>query len=160
GSSVVLLYDVSSRQLLKTFRCQARFPLQGTGTRSLAFSPDGRWLAVGLRTGNIQIWDTSDTSPTQFVWLAHPAEVRGLAFSPDGKALASGSKDGDIKLWKSGSWKLRRARSFNEPIKEVTFTRDGRLLGCAAISWGKILNAETLADSKEVDLAAVGTPRW
>ncbi|WP_225852664.1 WD40 repeat domain-containing protein, partial [Haemophilus parainfluenzae] len=57
---------------------------------SLAVSPDGGWLAVGLETGQLQIWDLTGPDST---CLHHDWCVQALAFSPDSASLASGSAD-------------------------------------------------------------------
>jgi WD40 repeat protein len=66
----------------------------------LAFAPDGKTLAVGYRTGFIQLWDVVAGAELN-VWQGDPAKagdpptvddqrlVGRLAFAPDGKTLAS-----------------------------------------------------------------------
>ncbi len=55
--------------------------------RSMAVSPDGKLLAVGLSDGHIQLTQVAD-GETVFDWLAHREWVGELAFSGDGKYLA------------------------------------------------------------------------
>src|SRR5262245_56574107 len=59
---------------------------------SLAFSPDGRTLAVGHARGSLMLWDPATGEERQALH-GHPDTVWSLAFRPDGKVLASGSRD-------------------------------------------------------------------
>jgi RNA polymerase sigma factor (sigma-70 family) len=65
--------------------------------RSLAFAPEGRTLALGLRR-DVQLWDTT-TGKRVKTLTGHGNWVGSLAFSPDGETLASGSSDKTARLW-------------------------------------------------------------
>jgi WD40 repeat protein len=65
---------------------------------ALAFSPDGRLLAVGTPRGSVQLWDKNTGKCVASV-RGHSSSVRALAFRPDGRVLASGSSDRTIVLW-------------------------------------------------------------
>jgi WD40 repeat protein len=104
---------------------------------SVAFSPDGQWLATGsddyLRgefarfAGDVCLWDTA--SGVQLLRLSgHRGSVWGVAFSPDGSRLASGSSDATVRVWgppaapeppSSFSASLRSARLEAKAAKEV-----------------------------------------
>src|SRR5262249_4932528 len=43
---------------------------------SAGFSPDGRWLVVGARSGHLHVWDLRQAKPVPTSWRAHPVEVR------------------------------------------------------------------------------------
>jgi len=68
---------------------------------TLAFSPDGRWLASGSRDDTARIWDLSIAeAAAKSVELGdHADDVSGVTFSPDGRWLATGSTDGTARLW-------------------------------------------------------------
>ena len=64
---------------------------------SVAFSPDGKRLAVGSG-GTVKISDALSGQELLALW-GHTAGVTSVAFSPDGKRLATGSYDGTVQVW-------------------------------------------------------------
>jgi WD40 repeat protein len=69
-------------------------------TRCLAYSPDGRCVAVAGKSGKIRLWDPL-TGQELLSLDGHKAPVNNLAFSPDGSVMASCSHDGVVRLWRS-----------------------------------------------------------
>ena len=67
------------------------------GERTLAYSPDGRRLAVATSVG-IWLYDAGTGAEIDLI-PAPGRNIRSLAFSPDGQTLASGSGDETIRLW-------------------------------------------------------------
>ena len=102
-----------------------------TEVNSVAFSPDGRTLAVGDFNGDVYLWAvaTGHVAAT----LAGPAgsaSVDSVAFSPDGTMLAAGNGDGSTYLWNLASHRL--VATLNDPNSEgvdsVAFSPDGTML--------------------------------
>jgi WD40 repeat protein len=96
----------------------------GDSVNSIAFSPDGRFIASGSDSGTIQMWDVQTGQiVTTFVGLTNT--VFSVAFSPNGRILASGSWDGTIRLWD-----LQTAQSIFTlkslgPVSSVAFSPSG-----------------------------------
>jgi tetratricopeptide (TPR) repeat protein len=64
----------------------------------VAFSPDGKALAVATFEGTVQLWDVA-TGKRLETLKGHSNAVRAVVFSPDGRTLASGSLDHTVRLW-------------------------------------------------------------
>ncbi|KAJ4861096.1 hypothetical protein T069G_06084 [Trichoderma breve] len=64
--------------------------------RSLAFSPDGSYLAAGCEDGAIWLWDAV-TGAKQRILKQHGESVNSICFSPKEELIASGSAD---DIWK------------------------------------------------------------
>jgi WD40 repeat protein/tetratricopeptide (TPR) repeat protein len=64
----------------------------------VAFSPDGKTLAVASLGGTVQLWEVA-TGELQETLKGHSSAVTAVAFSPDGRTLASGSNDQTVRLW-------------------------------------------------------------
>jgi mono/diheme cytochrome c family protein len=72
------------------------FERQPGAVQSVAFSPDGAWLAAGLPKGEVRLYQTSDGKRGATLG-GHDGAVFSLAFAPDGKHLFTGSFDGLIR---------------------------------------------------------------
>lgn len=64
-----------------------------------AWSPNGRYLAVGYSAGSLLIWDAARGRRAAWVRAAHRRFVNALAWSPDGRLLVSAAPDGKVMLW-------------------------------------------------------------
>jgi WD40 repeat protein len=98
---------------------------------SVAFSPDGRILAVGSLAGwpNGIIWlyDTITWNPIRE--LPAPGQnVTALAFSPDGLTLVSGGTDGNIRFWQVSNGALLKTLYYANQANSIAFSPDGALL--------------------------------
>ena len=69
------------------------------GVNSVAFSPDGRWVASGSDDETVKLWNAA-TGEVVRTLSGHSYGVNSVAFSPDGRWVASGSDDETVKLWR------------------------------------------------------------
>jgi WD40 repeat protein len=92
---LVQVYDPVSGKAVRDFKVEG-------GAAGLAFSSDGKLLAVGgWDKGRLHIVDWATTRVVA-QWEGHGSSNAqyGVAFSPDGSRLYSGSGDGTVKVWK------------------------------------------------------------
>jgi WD40 repeat protein/Leucine-rich repeat (LRR) protein len=94
---------------------------------SVAFSPDGRWLASGSRDHTIRVWDLATGKPRHTL-TKHTGPVGSVAFSLEGKLLASGSEDGTIALWDPLTGTRVHALNGHCRDSSVRFSPDGKLV--------------------------------
>jgi Tol biopolymer transport system component len=77
----------------------------------LAFSPDGRFLAVGTQQ-RIELWKADDGEEVRLFSGSANGNYRLLTFSPDGKMLAAlGSEANTVHIWETASGKERASIS-------------------------------------------------
>ncbi len=78
----------------------------GNPVKELAFSPDGKHLAVGRANGTVAVWSSSNWEK---LWDKKGEDgVRALCISPDGKLVAAGLQDGGICLWSADDGKRKQ----------------------------------------------------
>ena len=72
-----------------------------TEARSCCFSPDGASVAVGMKTGQVQIFNVEDMS--ELVKISDRKQARHCcAYSPSGEFLAVGSNDNRVDIYAAG----------------------------------------------------------
>jgi Tol biopolymer transport system component len=130
---------------------------------SLALSPDGRRLAVGLgaTTGGLNVWIKElDRGP--FTRLSFGGEDRRPAWSPDGRWVAfvrdTGATSIVVARPADGSGRERALARLDRRIQEVEWSRDGRWLilrtDNGQIGAGDIVGLRTIGDTTPVPLVA------
>jgi WD40 repeat protein len=98
----------------------------------LAFSPDGKLLALGVSTG-ISIYDTA-TRKEVYPFKRTKAAVPGLAFSSDSRRLVSaGASDPAVKVWDLAGKEPMEIRLLSNSNAFVAISRDDKLI--ASSGW-------------------------
>jgi WD40 repeat protein len=144
----IYLYDATTWEPLSSIKV-------GAFTLSLAFSPDGVWLAAASRDGFVRIWNlaelqdrNAETTRPAMVLDAHRKGANCVAFSPDSRLLASGGNDAVARIWS-----LADGREVNEivggtfAIPSIAFTPDGASL---AMVNGEVVRLRDIASGRIV----------
>jgi WD40 repeat protein len=125
GQGVVRLTDAASGKELRLLRPAPQW------ANAIAFSPDGRLVAVGGGTNApfISLWDVETGRHLRS--FATEGFVLALAFSADGRALAAGHDDRKIRLWEVATGQVRLIVEHGDRPTALAFSPDGALLTSA-----------------------------
>ncbi len=95
---------------------------------ALAFSPDGKLIALGGADGVIHLFQAADGKFVRSM-PGHTSAVAGLAFHPGGALLASAGKDRTVRLWNPTTGQaLKTLEGHNAWVQGVVFAARGARL--------------------------------
>ncbi len=118
-------------------------------SRSLAFCPNGEFLAVASGDNAIRTFRLSDGKMVKSL-EGHTGLVRALSFAPDSRTLFSASFDGSVRAWRFPQ---------GPELKRIDTGR-GELFGLAASPDGQILLAGGAGQGLSVFRWPDGDPLW
>ena len=114
----------------------------------LAFSPDGKRIAVAEGRDGASVWDVQ-TGEQLTVFRGHNNPVVSVAYSPDGRRIASYSRE-TIRVWDgaTGTELMRLEDKEAADIRSLTYNPDGSRL----ISYGRdnIIRVWDVASGSEI----------
>jgi serine/threonine protein kinase/WD40 repeat protein len=120
---------------------------------SLAFSPDGRRLAIGQQAIDrpesfLRVWDVEKHS--EIFEIEHPAGYRTVAFAPDGRGLAAGLFDGTLTtLSRVGEPGYRTDENQGSPINALVFLPGSSVIAAGDWDgWVRFHGADTIANRR------------
>ena len=126
------VYFSPDMQLIDTRMPRRTIPGHGGPVLGVAFSPDGRLVAIASHIGVPELWHPV-TGKRLHPRPGNPHRVYGVAFSPDGRLLATASSDGTAQLWDPVTGEPRRTFAGHAGmVISVAFSPDGRLLATAS----------------------------
>ena len=135
----VKLWDVATERRIATFSEDIEL-----GVVSVAFSPDGKILAIAAY--QLSLWDVATERRIATLPGGQPTSV---AFSPDGKTLAVGTWDGTIELWEVETrQRIATLEGHTHGSTSVSFSSDGTLL--ASGSWDGMVKLWDVATRQRI----------
>lgn len=99
-----------------------------TGGTALAFSPDGKLLAIA---GDILKCYDSSTGQARLTLSGHSGNVLAVTFSADGKVLASGGHDQSARLWDAATGRALGSLAHPAMVHGVVLSADGKVVATA-----------------------------
>ena len=121
--------------LLDQYRPRAQYlPVRSSAIRSVAYSPDGRYLAAAGDPGQIEVWE-DESGRAVHSWPSHTT-VRDLAFSNDSRLLAAVGDDGFLRIMPLEGGPAREWRASDLPLWHVAFIGHEPRLACCAQEGG------------------------
>jgi WD40 repeat protein len=148
--AVVLGLDPSGAQEKSGTQIVATFKGHTEPVYSVAFTPDGKYLATGSFDNTIKLWEVATGKEAKNYGgpTGHQKMVMCVAISPDGQLLASGSLDNTLKIWDVPLVAPSRILPASEAVHAVALSPDGTKLAFGSKDGQvKLVNA---ADSKEL----------
>ncbi len=105
--------DSLLNSLLFNPRLMASLPVHDGQTRTVAYHPNGAYLASGGVNGRVIIWELATRQPIAEL-PAHDSQVRALSYTPDGRYLLSTGTNDGITLWDAQNNNYERLTVLND----------------------------------------------
>jgi WD40 repeat protein/serine/threonine protein kinase len=129
------------------------FPVHIPGVcLNLAFSQDGKRIAIGDTEYTVKIWEVpgKETDQELLALRGHSGDIYTVAFSPDGRLVASAGEDSTVKVWDGHTGKLLRSfRGHTGLVNSLAFTRDGQLVTGSRDRTVKFWDTTRLSESRD-----------
>jgi WD40 repeat protein len=126
GTSVKVWDTANGQELLTLSQQEITAPAYAY---SVAFSPDGASLAIGLRLGaGAGVWDA--TTGQKILHLSgHTGSVTDITYSPDERQIATSSVDGTVRLWNATTGVAQLTlKGYATQVAQVAYSPDGTRL--------------------------------
>lgn len=135
------LYPDNGVQVWDTVARQPRgplIPLAPGMAAKMAFSPDGRLLAVAGAGGGVLVRDLSGSGPADRPLAVPGGRVRQLEFSPGGHLLAALDNSSRLRLWETATWRPVPGPDERDQYRSFAFSPGGRLLATHRLAAGRL----------------------
>mmetsp|Transcript_11389 Transcript_11389/g.22734 ORF Transcript_11389/g.22734 Transcript_11389/m.22734 type:complete len:403 (+) Transcript_11389:1600-2808(+) len=112
--------------------------LEGCSITTAEMSPDGRYMAVGTRTGALIIVDLQASGKTVGGFHSFFGAITCCAWSGDGTVIAAGGEDDLISIWKVGSDRVQaHCEGHTSWVSSVAFVNDESCSSLLLVSVGQ-----------------------
>jgi len=122
SSGPLKIWDSATGNELRTL------PLSDLKAASVAFSLDGKRIAVGMAYGAASVWDVANGTKL-FDLVGHTGTVSDITFSSDGTRIATSGTDNTAKVWDATTGKLLLTLTGHTyEVGAIAFSPDGTRL--------------------------------
>lgn len=119
----------ASRELLELKMSEPRIQIvRGTqhAVNAVAFSPDGRRIAVGGMNRQVQVCELA-TGQERLLLKGHTAPIWSVGFSPEGRRIVTAGADAVVKVWETTTGKeLLTLNGHSNAVFAAAFSPNGR----------------------------------
>jgi WD40 repeat protein/regulation of enolase protein 1 (concanavalin A-like superfamily) len=148
-------WDAVSGELIQTKPLWADFSYEvGNAPRekevwSIAFSPDGEWMASGSYDGRLQLWNPTLGSMRGEL-KGHTNMIDHMVFNPDSTLLASSSVDNTVFIWDMAAKKQVANLPVTGQVSSLVFSPDGKTMAYGG--HGMSVRLWDIATQKETEI--------
>jgi len=111
---------------------KSKFEGHSKGAMSLAYSSDGKLLAVGSADSMVKIWEVQSGHERRVLTEEIEGSTASVSFSPNGKLLASAGSGAKVLLWEVETGRHRILSGHTKEIRGVAFSLDGQWVASAS----------------------------
>lgn len=118
--------------------------LTGLKPQSVRLSPDCKWVAHGMSSGKLFLWDV-EKEKLSLTLNAHSNAVCSVSFSRHANLVATGSNSNDVKLWDVATGRLSATLGgLLGSTSQIAFSQDDRLVAArSSYGGGKVWEVAT-----------------
>jgi WD40 repeat protein len=110
---------------IQDHRCLGEFSDGSHVAESIAFSPNGRWIAAGNWGHRVVIWDVLTWNVT---FSPESTIVHAICWSPDSRHLCSAGDSRNLRLWNVADQTYTSLEGHRDSVWCVDFSPDGRFI--------------------------------
>lgn len=129
GSRTARLWDTATGLELRQFQVYPdkfdKSGFYGNFVKSMAFSPDGKYVLTGGGDGMARLFDAATGKESWRFPAEYSNSFMSVTFSPDGKQVFTGASGSTARLWDTASGRrIRALAAYN--VESAAFSPDGK----------------------------------
>jgi len=158
SSSQIGIWDITDGRLVNSFAGHGKQRDEWlTSLTSVAFSPNGKWLASCADDGKVRLWDSS-IGEQLACFKGHNDRVTCISFTRDGDYLISGAWDHTVRIWDLERQKQLRKCPVAYSVNCIDISSDDQLVACGSHNVIEVWNPHQ--DSEQLLCRDHGGPFW